>query len=112
LLGFIVKLLLSVNRYLHRFVTGGGGLTYYCYAPSFENRKVHPEIVLPEHSVVLLSDRNMLERIFQNLLTNVIRYSTGETKISLSLTEKGGIIFKTENRVQNEGELDTERMFE
>ncbi len=81
-------------------------------APSFENRKIYPEIILPEHSVLLLSDRNMLERIFQNLLTNVIRYSAGETKISLSLTEKGGIMFKTENMVQDAGELEPERMFE
>lgn len=81
-------------------------------APAMESRGIHPEIILPAHSVVLFSDRSMIDRIFQNLLTNAIRYSAGTIKISLFQTEKNGIVFCIENTVQDMEALDAERMFE
>lgn len=81
-------------------------------APAMESRGIHPEIILPAHSVVLFSDRSMIDRIFQNLLTNAIRYSSGTIKISLFQTEKNGIVFCIENTVQDMEALDAERMFE
>ena len=51
-------------------------------APALEAKKLSPEIDLPPHSVYLNSDYSMVERILQNLLTNAIRYSSGDIKIS------------------------------
>lgn len=81
-------------------------------APIIEKKDIHPEIILPTHSVFLFFDRNMIDRIFQNLLANAIRYSAGIIKISLSQTEKNGIVFCIENTVRNVEELNIDRMFE
>lgn len=81
-------------------------------APAMEKGNIQPEITLPDHSVFIFSDRSMTERIFQNLLTNALRYSAGEIKISLSPLEKGCITFCIENTVQDGVKLDVERMFE
>ena len=51
-------------------------------APALEAKNISPEIDLPPHSVYLNSDYSMVERILQNLLTNAIRYSSGDIKIS------------------------------
>lgn len=75
-------------------------------------RKRRPADLKHMVDLVLFSDRSMIDRIFQNLLTNAIRYSAGTIKISLSQTEKNGIVFCIENTVQDMEALDAERMFE
>jgi signal transduction histidine kinase len=81
-------------------------------APALENRGIYPEVNLPDYSVMLVSDRNMIERILQNLLTNAVRYSTGTIKIRLTKNEKGIVTFCIENPIQNSSELNPDRLFE
>jgi len=57
-------------------------------APALEAKNISPEIDLPPHSVYLNSDYSMVERILQNLLTNAIRYSSGDIKMGLKQTRK------------------------
>lgn len=81
-------------------------------APALDSKNIQPEIILPDYSVFIISDRSIVDRIFQNLFTNAIRYSAGFIRISLSQTDKEGIVFCIENTVQNVKELDEKRMFE
>ena len=41
-----------------------------------EERGITPELQLPKHSVYMETDKVVIERIFQNLITNAIRYTT------------------------------------
>lgn len=54
---------------------------------------INPEINLPECSVFIFSDQNIIERILQNLLTNAIRYSNGTIEIVLKQSTKDKIVF-------------------
>ncbi len=81
-------------------------------APAFEQQGLSPEIILPEQTVVLLSDRRMIERIFQNLITNAIRYSAGNVKITLSASENGQTLFAIENTLAQPDTIDVDRIFE
>ncbi|WP_418504509.1 sensor histidine kinase [Eisenbergiella porci] len=59
---------------------------------------IHPDILLPEKSVFLRTDPGMLERILQNLLTNAVRYSPGDIRISLSENPEGSIMLRMFDR--------------
>lgn len=54
-------------------------------------RGIVPQIQLTETKIIKDLDRSALTRIFSNLLSNVIKYSDGDLKITLS--ENGEIIF-------------------
>ena len=70
-------------------------------APALEAKNISPEIDLPPHSVYLNSDYSMVERILQNLLTNAIRYSSGDIKMGLKQTRKNRAIFTIENPIDS-----------
>ena len=53
------------------------------YAP-LKERGIEPVIDLPGSSVVRRLDRAMLSRIFDNVLSNALKYSAGDLKIALS----------------------------
>lgn len=63
-----------------------------------EERGITPQLQLPEHSVYMETDKVVIERIFQNLITNAISY----------VTRIGG---EVEARI-NDGELVIELMLE
>ena len=73
---------------------------------------IHPDILLSEKSVFLRTDPGMLERILQNLLTNAVRYSPGDIRISLSENPEGSIMLRMENPVEAGARPDVERMFD
>ena len=80
-------------------------------APVLEEKGITPRIDLPDISVYMNSDRSITERIFQNLITNAIRYSTGD--IGISMKKDGGRLnFSITNPIPEESELDTDRMFD
>lgn len=81
-------------------------------APALEAKGIIPDISLPEYSVYLYSDKAMVERILQNLLTNAIRYSAGIIAVMLEQKENKKILFRIENTVQEGIDIDTERLFE
>ena len=85
------------------------------FAPALEERKIEPEVKLPEKSVFIETDRGMLERILQNLFTNAVRYSSGILKIELDTIEEGGpdhIRLVLSNSVKSGTELDPDLLFE
>lgn len=54
---------------------------------------LEPDIRLPEKSVMLLADEQMLIRMLGNLLGNVLKYAEQEFVISMELKEKDGTAF-------------------
>lgn len=81
-------------------------------APALEAKNISPEIDLPPHSVYLHSDYSMVERILQNLLTNAIRYSSGDIKMSLKQARENRAIFTIENPIDSKTEINPARLFE
>lgn len=81
-------------------------------APTLENNGLCPDMDLPGYSVMLVSDCIMVERILQNLLINVVLYSTGTIKIRLSENANGKITFCIENPIPDNADLNTDKLFE
>ena len=80
-------------------------------APLMDKKGISPKIDLPEHSVYIYSDKNALDRIFQNLITNAIRYSAGDIAISLENDDKS-VVLSVTNPIPDDSELDPDRMFD
>lgn len=81
-------------------------------APLFKNKQISPQITLPESSVYVKADRSMLERILQNLLSNAVRYTSGEICICLSLTNSRNVVFRISNAVSDPEKIQVSRLFE
>ena len=77
-----------------------------------ESRNIIPDIRLPGCSVFLDTDRIMMERILQNLLSNAVRYCAGDIMISLSDEGNGKVVFCMENTVPAGTKIDTARIFD
>lgn len=71
-------------------------------------RNIVPEIHLSETKVIRMLDRSALSRVFSNLISNVLKYSDGDMKITLS--EKGEIIFS--NLATGLDEIQVGRLFD
>ena len=80
-------------------------------APLMDKKGITPKIDLPEHSVYIYSDRNAIDRILQNLITNSIRYSAGDINVKLE-TVNDGIVLSVANPIPENSELDPDRMFD
>lgn len=81
-------------------------------AVALKKENILPEINLPDYSIYVYSDKNMVERILQNLLTNAIKYSVGTIKITLMEKENNNIIFTIENPMSDSSEIDCNRLFD
>lgn len=79
-------------------------------AVALEKENILPEINLPDYSIYVYSDKNMVERILQNLLTNAIKYSVGTIKITLMEKENNNITI--ENPMSDSSEIDCNRLFD
>ncbi len=65
--------------------------TISAYYASLKGCGITPEITLPDKKVVRTLNKKSLSRIFGNIISNCIKYSTGDLKITL--TEQGEITF-------------------
>lgn len=72
------------------------------------NRKINPEIKIPEAPVKCPADKAVLTRIFANILNNAVKYSDGDLLVELK--ENGEIIF--ENTAEKLDEIQTGRLFD
>lgn len=55
---------------------------------ALKERKIIPEIQMPEKKVFRCTNRSALSRVLSNLLNNAVKYSDGDLKITLSETGK------------------------
>lgn len=75
---------------------------------AFEERGIVPTISLPESTVVRIADKDMLSRVFGNILNNAARYSGGD--LCVTLREDGEILF--ENDAPALDEVSAKRLFD
>ena len=57
----------------------------------FKENNIEPNINITDKQIYKMVDRNAIIRVFENILSNVIKYSNGEFNVTLN--EKGEIIF-------------------
>ncbi|HAT4092563.1 TPA: HAMP domain-containing histidine kinase [Clostridium perfringens] len=70
-----------------------------------------PEINIEEGLVPVLGDKQALNRIFTNLIENIIKYGEGEVKISLKKKNKY-IVMEFSNKAEELESKDVNRIFE
>lgn len=63
-------------------------LSFYA---AFEEKGIEPEIELPEGAVFVLCDHKSANRIFENIISNALKYADGA--LSVSLDETGCAVF-------------------
>ncbi len=69
-----------------------------------------PDIQLPERSVFIKADEQLLMRMLSNLLNNVVKYASGEFSICLRLEgDRCSFIFS--NKVDSSRQIDPEQLF-
>ena len=76
---------------------------------------LEPQISLPEKSIKVLAQEQMLLRIFSNLLNNVIKYARNSFQIKMEQVVQGNIAYcqiTFENEMSREEHLDVESLFE
>lgn len=61
----------------------------------FKENNIEPTINITSKQIYKMVDRNAIIRIFENILSNVIKYSNG--KFNVTLNEKGEIIFSNKS---------------
>lgn len=66
------------------------------YYGAFKERRISPEINIPEERIERSMNRSALIRVFNNIISNVLKYSDGDFVISMDLD--GKIIFSNEAR--------------
>ena len=75
---------------------------------AMKNRGITPQIVLPQGTVVRKIPPYTLSRIFDNIISNAIKYSDGD--FFVTLTEKGEISFS--NAAKKLSSVDVEKLFD
>lgn len=71
-------------------------------------RGINPEIKITEQRVERLLDRSALTRVFENIISNAVKYSDGD--LSVKMSEDGTIEFS--NKASNLNSITTGRLFD
>lgn len=78
------------------------------YYAALKKRQITPDITMPEMKVIRRLNKNALSRIFGNIISNALKYSDGDLRITLS--ESGEITFA--NHAAALDELQVMKLFE
>ena len=89
-----------VNHILEESIAG--------FYATLSERKITPNIQMPEDKVIRTLDRSSLARVFANLLNNAAKYSEGD--LDITLTESGEITFT--NTVSELNEVQVGKLFD
>ncbi|WP_438496201.1 sensor histidine kinase [Paenibacillus sp. IHBB 3054] len=79
-------------------------------ATMFEQRGLHPQISIPEESVFVWTDEEMLRRILQNLLDNAARYAMSDIRITLLNNGRTELILT--NAISRSQDINPARLFD
>jgi signal transduction histidine kinase len=74
-------------------------------------KNLTPEINFPEKSVFVKADRKMLERVFNNLMTNILKYAEESFFLTVEEQESGCRILMG-NKVKDPASIDVDRIFD
>ncbi len=89
-----------LNRVLEEIISA-----YYAV---LKMHQIEPSVRMPEKQVICHGSKNAVSRIFENVISNALKYSDGDLQIVLS--EKGEVIFS--NHAAGLDEVQTGRLFE
>lgn len=76
-----------------------------------EKKGIEPIVEIDENSYKVYGDKKAINRIFTNLIQNILKYAKDSVKISL-VRENDFILTEFSNRADNIEEVDVERIFE
>ena len=79
-----------------------------CFYPALNEKRIEPDINITSMHIYWNADKQALERVFSNLLNNVIKYSDGDLIICLS--EDG--VLKFSNTARNLTTIKVEQLFD
>ena len=77
-----------------------------------------PEITFPEKSIFIKANKEMLSRVFSNLIGNIFKYAEESFELSIeeegqeSLREKSRCRIRIGNRVENPNDIDIDHIFD
>lgn len=80
------------------------------YTIDFEERSLEPILNFPKFPIFIMADTIILNRIFQNLITNALKY--GKNNLIISIEDKDKVIIKFKNYIINSDEIEIEKVFE
>ncbi len=66
---------------------------------------------IPENAVIVMANENALQRVFQNLLQNAVRYAKSSLEVSVQET-KEKVVISFSNDVEDMDESEAEHLFE
>ena len=79
-------------------------LSFYA---EFEKRGITPSVEIPEHAVIRRVDGSALSRVFENIISNAVKYSDGDFNVEMT---DGCIIFS--NKASELSSVDVGRLFD
>ena len=82
--------------------------TLLSFYGAFEQKKIAPNISLPDGVIIRSLDKSALSRIFGNIISNAVKYSDGD--FSVIMTESGEITFS--NTASELSSVDVGKLFE
>lgn len=77
-----------------------------------KEKGIEPAIRLPEKSVFVNADKDLLVRMHENLFNNVVKHSAGEFEIELRTEEENKVQIVFSNPVPTDVQFDTEHLFD
>lgn len=75
---------------------------------AISERGIEPSIDITEKKTIRISDKTALSRIFSNIISNALKYSSGD--LSIIMNERGEITFK--NSSENLDKISVSRLFD
>lgn len=82
------------------------------FTEQLEEKRIVPKIVYAQAPTYVMADEMMLKRIFTNIVSNALRYGTGELVIEIQESDENGIVLSFQNKVVQENQIDADRLFE
>ncbi|WP_245640213.1 sensor histidine kinase [Paenibacillus dakarensis] len=77
----------------------------------FIEKQIEPDLQITDELLFADVDSSAVKRVFENLINNVIRHSTGTVTISLKENE-GNIVLIFKNEADNLSEQDIDKLFD
>jgi len=82
--------------------------TLISFYGAFEQKKISPNISLPDGVIIRSLDKSALSRIFGNIISNAVKYSDGD--FSVTMTDAGEITFS--NTASELSSVDVGKLFD
>lgn len=85
--------------------------TLYLFYHDFSKKKAEPQLDIPDVPVYILGDKDILRRIFENLIKNAFVHGEGDLHVSIEQINDYASIY-VQNYAPNLNEQDTQRLFD